>query len=206
MTDLLTWMMKVPEHRLVPLFLTNDDLLVETRVNSNGRRLLKRSSEMEDAIITIVENGLRNKEWQGLFYVMGQGTGDRFRILYIGKADRKGVKHPISENIKNIRKNKHKFARWGDGLAYHIGDLSQVLFKFRAYKKPANKYKRWAEALFQSFDPPILKENTYLYIAPWYSHSVGPSGMPCSLPAVEKELISLASLQFQSTLLNVDGI
>lgn len=132
------------EHRLVPLFLINDDLLVETRVNSNGRRLLKRSPEMEDAIITIVENGLKNEQWQGFFYVMGQGTGDRLPILYIGKADKKGVKHPTSENIKNIRKNKGEFARW-------------------------------AEALFQSFDPPILKENTYLYIAPWYSHSVGPS-------------------------------
>lgn len=30
--------------------------------------------------------------------------------------------------------------------------------------------------------------------------------MKCSLPAVEKELISLASVQFESTLLNVDGI
>ncbi|MGA8941652.1 MAG: hypothetical protein WB502_02905 [Thermoactinomyces sp.] len=93
--------------------------------------------------------------------------GDWFRILYIGKAEKKGVKNPISENIRNIRKNKSKFARWGDGVAYHIGDLSQVLFNFKAYKKTSRKYKRWAEALFRSFYPPVLKEKTVLYLASW---------------------------------------
>lgn len=86
MTDLIKWMSEVPEHRFVPLFAANNDFLVETWVNSNGRRLLKRSPEMKDTMITIVENGLEIEEWQGLFYVMGQGTGNRFYILYTGKA------------------------------------------------------------------------------------------------------------------------
>jgi hypothetical protein len=98
------------------------------------------------------------------------------------------------------------FARWGDGLDYHIGDLSHTLFKFKGYREPTKRCERWANALFKSRDPPILREQAYLYLAPWFSGSKGPSNLPCSLPAVEKELIALASAYFKDTLLNVDGV
>jgi hypothetical protein len=98
------------------------------------------------------------------------------------------------------------FARWGDGVAYHIGDLSHVLFGFKAYRQPTRKYKKWATALFVSADPPRLKEPVTLYLAPWVEDSAGPSGLAGSLAAVEKEVIALASVQFSVSLLNVDGV
>jgi hypothetical protein len=64
------------------------------------------------------------------------------------------------------------------------------MFEFKAYCPSTKKYKKWANELFASFDPPVLKEPTYLYIAPWFSHSRGPSGLICSLPEVEKEVIA----------------
>jgi alpha-tubulin suppressor-like RCC1 family protein len=54
---------------------------------------------------------------------MGIGMLPSFHPLYVGKAEKKGVTKPISANIRNIRRNKHMFARWGNGLDYHIGDL-----------------------------------------------------------------------------------
>jgi hypothetical protein len=98
------------------------------------------------------------------------------------------------------------FARWGDGVAYHVGDLSQVLFGFKAYRRATRKYKRWAAALFETFDPPRLRALVSLYLAPWRGSSAGPSGLAGSLAAAEKEVIALASVQFADCLLNVDGV
>lgn len=199
MINLLEWLLQVPDYRFEPLFETDENLQVKTRITKSERKLLKRSEKMEEAVISIVEKGLSDEEWEGLFYIMGKGELNRFRPIYVGKAEKKGTKNAIVRTYEI-------FARWGDGTAYHIGGLSQVLFQFKSYQPPTKKYTRWANALFSSFDPPILKEPIYLYVAPWYSTLRGPSGLICSLPAVEKEIISLASEQFKSTLLNVDGV
>lgn len=126
--------------------------------------------------------------------------------MYVGKAERKGVRNDLSANLASIRSNRHKFARWGDGIAYHVGDLSQAMFGFTAYRPPTRKYMRWAATLFESFDPPRLRAMVSLYLAPWPEGAVGPSGLAGSLAAVEKEVIALASVQFADCLLNVDGV
>lgn len=207
MLNLLDWLWAVPQHRLVPLFDCSHEMVVRTRESGlEKRRLLCRSSEMESAIIEMVEAGLEQKGWEGLLYIMGWGDESDFRPLYVGKAERKGVQNALSANLANIRSNRHKFARWGDGVAYHIGDLSQALFGFKAYRPATRKYKRWAVKLFQPFDPPCLRELVTLYLAPWPDGSAGPSGLAGSLAAVEKEVIALASVQFAESLLNVDGV
>jgi len=207
MMDLTTWLGSVPGSRFIPLFDSNNRLEVATKIGQpSGRRLLRRHPEMEKAIIEIVESGLPNEAWEGLLYIMGFGQLPNFRPLYVGKAEKRGVTRPLSENLTNIRKNKHMFARWGNGLDYHIGDLSQALFKFKGYREPTRKFERWAQRLFVSRDPPVLREPVYLYIAPWLKGNNGPSGLAGSLPAVEKEVIALASSQFNDTLLNVDGV
>ena len=207
MLNLIDWLWAVPSHRLVPLFDATDDLVVRTRESGpEKRRLLCRSPEMEAAVIDLVEAGLAQEGWQGLLYVMGHGAGPDFRPLYVGKAERRGMKNALSANLANIRTNRHKFARWGDGVDYHVGDLSQALFGFKAYRLPTPKYKRWAAALFDAFDPPRLRKHISLYLAPWIDGSVGPSGLVGSLAAVEKEVIALASVQFAGCLLNVDGV
>jgi hypothetical protein len=207
MLNLLDWLWTVRHHRLVPLFDVTDELVVRTKVSgTEKRRLLCRSPEMEAAIIDLVEAGLAQEGWQGLLYVMGHGARSNFRPLYVGKAERRGVRNALSANLTSIRTNRHMFARWGDGVAYHVGDLSQALFGFKAYRLPSRKYKRWAEALFEVFDPPRLRRSVSLYLAPWTDGSAGPSGLVGSLAAVEKEVIALASVQFADCLLNVDGV
>jgi hypothetical protein len=116
---------------------------------------------------------------------MGVGDSQSFRPLYIGKAERKDVKHPLSANLVNLRGNQGKFARWGDGLDYHIGDLSHALFDWPARRTPRRKYRRWAEALFLQPDPPQLREPVKLYLTPWRTTTRGPSGLPGSLSAGE---------------------
>jgi hypothetical protein len=207
MLSLVEWFQAVPSHRFVPLFATDASLVVETKLSGpQERRLLCRSAMMEQAVIEMVEEGLKNPLWQGLLYVMGWGEGAGFRPLYVGKAERKGVRNDLSANLSNIRSNCHMFARWGDGVAYHVGDLSQALFEFKAYRSATKKYKGWAARLFQTFDPPRLLEVVTLYLAPWVDGHEGPSGLAGSLPAVEKEVIALASVQFADSLLNVDGV
>lgn len=209
MINLLDWLQKYPNYHFVQLFEHNSDLYVETNiklVSSKPRRLLKRIENMEKSIIEIIENGLEQESWEGILYIVGTDELSQFKPLYIGKTERRGVNHPVSTNIKNISKNKHMFARWGDGLDYHIGDLSHSLFNFEAYRKPTKKYKRWANSMFKSFDPPVLKDSVFLYLAPWFSDSVAPSGFITSLPAAEKEVIALASEHFRESLLNIDGV
>jgi hypothetical protein len=85
-----------------------------------------------------VESIPSRSDWKGLFYIMGKGTLNTFQFMYVGKAETRGVKNKFSVNLKGVNRgvNKHKFARWGDGLAYHIGDLSQAVFGNKGYKNP----------------------------------------------------------------------
>lgn len=203
---LRTWMNTVPDARFAPLFAA-DGLTVRTHIRGREgqRKLLTRSATFDEAVIEVVEAGLAREDWTGLLYVMGVGAREDFTPLYVGKAERRGVKHELSRNLANIRGNPERFARWGYGLAYHVGDLSQALFEFKGYQRPQAKYKRWATALFSSFDPPVLKAEVSVLLVPWFEASRGPSGFATSLPAAEKEVIALASALFGEVLLNVDG-
>lgn len=203
LVDLIEWMQNLPEHHFVELFETGEELVVHTRTSGVKRKrtVLKRSEDMEKAMITVVKKGLEDEQWQGLFYVMGKGRFPEFTPLYIGITRRAGGKQKISSNIAKIETNKSKFARWGDSSAYHIGDLSRVVFMGR----PSVKYEKWGQALFATYDPPKLKEQIYLYVVPWYQDSIAPSGRTCTLDDVEKEMIALASAQFGDCLLNTSG-
>ena len=53
--------------------------------------------------------------------------------------------------------------------------------------------------------PPVLKEPVSLAILPWFDGRAGPSGLVRSFPAVEKEVITLASVRNRADLLNIDG-
>lgn len=209
MINLIDWLEKIPDHKFSPLFDADEALNVKTIIKSskNGDAcLLCRHPTMESDMIDVIEKGLVTENWVGIVYIMGVREFPNFVPLYIGKAERKGVKNSISVNIKNIRGNKSKFARWGDGLDYHVGDLSHAMFGFEAYRKSTKKYTKWAETLFVHKNKPTLKEKVYFYIAPWYENSRGLSSLISSLPAVEKEIIAIASVQFKNQLLNVDGI
>jgi hypothetical protein len=202
MADLIRWLFTRPDHRLVPLFDTQG-LVVRTNVNRSGRRLLARSPEMEDTVISLVEDGLRTPDWQGLIYIMGSGAASDFRPMYVGAAQRAGHKHEINSNILNIHGDKGKFAGWGDLKYYNIGDLSNALFGKSATQ--GSRFGTWAGSLFRQYDPPILREHVSLFLMPWYGESVGLSGTPESVLNAKKNIIEAASTQFVGGLLNVRG-
>jgi hypothetical protein len=206
MSVLRTWLATLPETRCVPIFATGRDLVVETVVRGSGKRLLRRSPEMERTIIDMVAEGLKRPEWRGLLYVLAWGGKERLRPVYIGKAGRFGKKKGVlSANLVNLAKDKGKFARWGDGNAYHIGDLSQTLFGWKAYKDAGQKYERWAEVLFAERSPPRLREPASLLLIPWREHQLGPNGTPCTLEEAEAQAIDLAIEEFEDVVLNVQG-
>src|SRR5262245_52628398 len=149
MSRLRSWLAGLSGASYIPLFALTEAHVVQTRTRGTDKRLLCRSPEMEAAVIDHVTRGLAQPSWRGLLYLMVWGPHDRLRPLYIGKAGRDGRKEgKISANLEDIATNKSKFARWGDGNAYHIGDLSQALFGWSAYKDAGQKYERWAQMLF----------------------------------------------------------
>lgn len=124
--------------------------------------------------------------------------------MYVGKAEKRGKNHTISVNLRNIRANHGFFARWGYNTDYHVGDLCHALFGFSAYQPPAQKYRRWAQVLFASLEPPTLRAPVTVLL-PWFEDSRGPSGLRGSVAAGEKEVIALASALHGEHLLNTDG-
>lgn len=206
MSQFRSWLKTLPGTQYVPLFHTGDGLTVETREKGAGKRLLCRSPEMEQAIIKLVDQGLTEPSWAGLLYVMAWGSRQSLRPLYIGKADRYG-KTPgkLSANLASLATDKGKFARWGDGNAYHIGDLSQAVFGWSAYKDAGQKYERWAEILFSGKSPLRLREPTSLLLVPWHDGFRGPRGIPCPLEEAEAQAIDLAVEEFEDVVLNVQG-
>lgn len=207
MTVLQAWMDTFPGARFTPLFETKDGLRVQThqRGKAGDRRILTRSSQFETAMVELIEEGLTQEHWTGLVHLMGVGERHAFTPLYVGKAERRGKTHAISKNIANIRRNPDKFARWGYGLDYHLGDLSHAMFGFAAYRGPTSKYRRWAQTLFAVIDPPTLHLPVSMLLLPWFEGSRGPSGFQGSVASGEKEVIALASALHGDWLLNVDG-
>lgn len=207
MIDVQGWLSRFPGARWTPLLATNDALEVQTHLRGRdlNRRLLTRAPGFDSTVTEMIETGLQDPTWTGLLYLMGTGDAQDFKPLYIGKTERRGVVHDVSRNIANIRRNADKFARWGYGLNYHVGDLSHALFDFAAYREPTPKYRRWAEILFDKFDPPTLKVPVTVLWLPWHETSRGPSGLTGSLAAAEKEVIALAGALHGDRLLNVDG-
>ena len=196
-----TWL--AANKKTAPLFL-DDNLVVRTFVQGSLKKL-RRHPEFDNLIIETVEEGFLNDSWEGLIYVMHFLHKEGIVPVYVGKAEKKGVKNEISYNLRDIRKNQHAFARWGYGLAYHVGDLSHAMFGGNAYKKPSPKYRRWAGKLFVQFEPPTLFERVYVSVISWHTGMIGPSGLRGSVPSVEKEIIALASVSHSGILLNIDG-
>ena len=101
----------------------------------------------------------------------------------------------------------HKFARWGYGYAYHIGDLSAVVLDHDESKQ-LPKYERWAAELFEKPQSDLrLRRPVYLWVRPWARDSVGPwrDFGATNLSFAEYLLIGLASNLFPS-LLNEEGV
>lgn len=198
-----------------PLFEELSTSHVATRRNGN-RPLLKRSIESErliQATCATLETDWKRKsrEYDGMLYIMLTKENGRAIPLYIGKAETLGKKGNLSANIKGVSSNanKGKFARWGDGRQYHIGDLSAAVLIGYEAQSVDSKYTKWASAMFESFptNEPKLKYPVFLWAKAWGLSDIGvwPQFGPTRLTFQEYLLIGLCSSLFGNRLLNSEG-
>lgn len=181
---------------------------------TSARQVLARSSEMESMVLREVAK--LEEDWtakrhklDGLIYVLGIKHLDGYIPLYVGKAETLGKGDGnLSANLKNIRTDRSKFARWGDNYAYHVGDLSACVLPGHAPDKQTAKYQAWADLLFETLgEQPRLKEPIYFWARAWNPAHVGiwEEMGPTSLAFLEYMLIGVAG-RVSPNLLNREGI
>jgi hypothetical protein len=192
----------------VPLFATDDDEVKVRTVGRDDRPVLMRSEECDAKILA--ETDLLVADWKsgshkydGMIYMMGW-MEDAFIPLYIGKTETLGKGDGnLSVNIKNLHTDRSKFARWGDGYQYHIGDLSACVLGHE--NKQTLKYASWAKCLFASGTQ--LKRPVYFWAKAWDASEVGvwEEYGPTSLAFLEYLLIGVAG-KIYPDLLNRKGL
>lgn len=213
------WRLFCNEHKIVeqatPLFVEHDNIVQTFAYGDNGRFILKRSPEMENAVITEAKKVINDYQvglnhYDGLIYMMFLVQENTPIPLYVGKTEKIGRNGGLSANIKNIRPTHPFFCRWGYSYEYHIGDLSSVVCPGHGWRKPPEKYVRWAERLFLSYPSniPKLKYATYFWCKAWQSHQSGiwREYGATSLTFLEYLLIGVASDLFPDTVLNTEGV
>jgi hypothetical protein len=196
--SLQTWLAQNLEGCTAPLFEAAG--LVVTTFDYQGRKTLRRHRDFERLMIEKVEQGLRQTSWQGFVYVMHWSCAREICPLYIGKTERCGTKRAISANIQNIRSNDGCFGRWGYSRYYHIGDLSRAMFVAPDERKSDSKYRRWADQLFTSDEPPRLRQEVLVALIDWFEGKRGPFGTPLPMKDAENEVIKLAKRQYPELL------
>ena len=199
----------------VELFNSSQDLkIIPDKFGKVPRNYLSRSKQMIELVKGEVQKVINDyksgkEKYEGVIYCMFRKTkSDDLVPLYIGKAEKYGKSGNLSENITL---GKGKFARWGHGYAYHIGDLSAVVYNHTKAKK-AKKYIDWANALFVDYPAKSsgdirLKEKIYFWIQAWESGSIGlwKQFGPTSLTFLEYQLIGVSTAIFPKEVLNKEG-
>ena len=197
----------------VPLFDESDGLVKIRPVGRSQRPTLCRSRAMEaqvrSEVETIIEDHPTHGNLDGLLYMMGMKRPDHFLPLYIGKAETLGRgEKKFSANLKNLNRDTSKFARWGDGYAYHIGDLSACALLGHPPDKQTDKYRDWASALFLHVPTarPVLREQVWFWAKAWNNQWSGiwQELGPTRLAFLEYTLIGVASM-VSPQLLNREG-
>ena len=196
-----------------------DSLRVELIEYGQRRRrpVLRRSDEMDqrlrDAVETVVnDHEARGGEYDGLVYLMYALEGSRVVPYYIGKTGTfRRADEGLSANLDSVSAAGGKFARWGYGDAYHIGDLSAAVLAdcddvdTANHSDPKGKYRRWATRLFEP-GTRRLRRPVYVWLRAW-DRSEGP--YPDTYPylaELEYQLVGIAYELFPETLLNTEGV
>ena len=201
--------------RSVELFNSSEKLkIIPDQFGKLPRNYLSRSKQMIELVkgeVSKVKNDYKTGEerYEGVIYCMFKKSDNNELVpLYIGKAEKYGKSGNLSENITL---GKGKFARWGHGYAYHIGDLSAVAYNHAKAKKP-KKYADWANALFAEYPAKptgdiILKEKIYFWMQAWESGSIGlwKQFGSTSLTFLEYQLIGVATSIYPDQVLNKEG-
>ena len=207
----------------VPLFATGQGGRVGTiTLGQRGTPFLRRSTAMEAMVGQAAAEVLAAppQDAEGLLYLMLRLDHQGGVVpIYIGRAGRHGKNGTlVSANLEGIRPASHstgwtngrKFARWGYGYAYHMGDLSCAVLPGHEPRQPAPKYRRWARHLFEEVPStaPRARFDVRFWCAPWGPASVGiwPEFGAWPLAFIEYLLIGVASLLFPDDLLNEEGV
>ena len=179
------------------------------------RQVICRSQDMENLIGSEVDELVSDWEnsdhqYDGLIYMMYLPRKDKVLPLYIGKTETIGKgEGNLSANIRNLNRDKSKFARWGDNYAYHIGDLSAAVLPGHNPAKISRKYQEWGRALFTDIqvEHPELKESVHFWTRAWSSKEIGiwKEFGPTKLTFLEYLMIGVASSTFPELLLNIEG-
>jgi len=194
----------------IPLFDTDETHTVEYKhYGQNDRRILKRSTEMEETIRdegrkVINDWSTADDTYGGLIYLMYWLDDGEIVPLYVGKAGKYGRDgESLSANIEDLRGGStRKFARWGDAHYYHIGNLSAIIFNHEKNQK--QKYEKWAERLFE--DGQTLRRPTYFWTKAWQEDDVGLyHDFEVPLGELEYQIIGLVSDLYAERLLNEEG-
>jgi hypothetical protein len=130
--------------------------------------------------------------------------------LYIGKTETIGRRGGLSRNLHNVSqgKNRARFARWGDDVEFHVGDLSGTFF----HNLQNPKYERWVTRLFcadsRNQSIPRLRFNVYFKMKPWFVHPLRSRDtrdpIVLNTPEAEAILITIARDRlFPQYLLNI---
>lgn len=202
----------------VPLFLETADQTVAARNvgRTPMRPVLCRHQKMEQLVIEQVNVLISDwhsgkNHFDGLIYMMfRQSEQHVVTPLYIGKTETFGKSSGnLSVNLKNLKTDKSKFARWGDGYAYHIGDLSAAALPGHPSAKINRKYRQWATTLFK-FDAEgrlSLRQPVYFWAKAWRPSdtSIWRDLSPTRLAFLEYLMIGIASAVFPNHILNTEG-
>ena len=194
----------------ISLFATDDELRVEYKhYGKDDRRILKRSEKMEDLVReegrkVINDWSTSDDTYDGLIYLMYWLDEGDVIPLYVGKAGKYGRDgDSLSANLRGLRgSSTGKFARWGDGHYYHIGNLSAIVFDHDKNQK--QKYEKWADQLFE--EGRQLRQQTYFWAKAWPKEDVGLyHDFEVPLEQLEYQIIGLVSDLYPERLLNDEG-
>jgi hypothetical protein len=127
--------------------------------------------------------------------------------VYLGKAGKYGKDgESLIANLQAFEEGKSstgKFARWGDNHYYHIDDLSVLVLDHDDERKN-DKYRRWADELFESGLQ--IQEPVYFRTKAWRHDNTGLYyDFEVSLEHLEYQLIGMASDLHPERLLNSEG-
>ena len=195
----------------------NNNLVCEVKEKNknNSTPILVRHPSMENKVIeqvSIIENDFTSNQnlYEGIIYMMFTIRKNQLIPLYIGKTETYGKSNKnFSDNLKNLKTNKNFFARWGDGYAYHIGDLSAVVLHGHKEDKKTSKYNDWANKIFINFptDNPKLKMPIKFWCKAWKANdiSIWEEFGHTNLTFLEYLLIGVGSSLFPNDLLNKEG-
>ena len=200
----------------VPLFKHKNFIVDVKKIGQRVKRSILCRSELMEQLIQnetdkLVEDWRKKEDkLDGLIYMMYIKENNEVYPLYIGKTETIGKgNRNLSVNIKNLHTDFSKFARWGDGYSYHLGDLSAVTLTDHQKNKINKKYIDWANFLFKTYPTisPELKKEIYFWTKAWAKDDIGiwNDFGRTRLTFLEYLMIGVASSVFPKLLLNREG-